>query len=76
MPALRIHLELIEKVAPQYPELAKVSEIWFANTSIMESEGWVYLSRLHRGPTQIMRFDNGVLKHRRDDSLGINEHVS
>jgi hypothetical protein len=69
-------LALIETVAPQYPELAKVDEIWFANTSIMESEGWVYLSRLHRGPTEIMRFHNGVLKHRRDDSLGINENVS
>jgi len=69
-------LALIETVAPQYPELAKVDEIWFANTSIMESEGWVYLSRLHRGPTEIMRFHDGLLKHRRDDSLGINENVS
>jgi hypothetical protein len=69
-------LALIETVTPQYPELARVDEIWFANTSIMESKGWVYLSRLHRGPTQIMRFHNGVLKHRRDDSLGINENVS
>jgi hypothetical protein len=68
-------LALIETVAPQYPELAKVDEIWFANTSIMESEGWVYLSRLHRGPTEIMRFHDGLLKHRRDDSLGINENV-
>ena len=69
-------LALIETVAPQYPELAKVDEIWFANTSIMESEGWVYLSRLHRGPAEIMRFHDGLLKHRRDDSLGINENVS
>ena len=42
----------------------------------MESEGWVYLSRLHRGPTEIMRFHDRLLKHRRDDSLGINENVS
>jgi hypothetical protein len=69
-------LELVEKIAPQYPDLAKVDEIWFVNTSIMESEGWVYLSRLHRGPTQIMRFQNGMLKHRRDDALGINEYMS
>jgi hypothetical protein len=69
-------LALIEAITPQYPELAKVDEIWFANTSIMESEGWVYLSRLHRGPTEIMRFHDGLLKHRRDDSLGINENVS
>jgi len=53
-------LELMEKIAPQYPDLAKVDEIWFANTSIMECEGWVYLSRLHRGPTQIMRFHKGA----------------
>jgi hypothetical protein len=68
-------LELIEKFAPDYPDIAKVDEIWFVNTSIMESEGWVYLSRLHHGPTQIMRFHNGVLKHRRNDALGINENV-
>ena len=66
----------IEKLTPDYPEIAKVDEIWFANTSIEESDGWVYLSRLHRGPTEIMRFHNGVLKHRRDDSRGINEDVS
>lgn len=69
-------LDLIEKFAPDYPDIAQVDEIWFVNTSIMESEGWVYLSRLHRGPTQIMRFHNGVLKHRRDDALGINENVN
>jgi hypothetical protein len=68
-------LELIEKFAPDYPDIAKVDEIWFANTSIIESEGWVYLSHLHRGPTQIM-FHDGVLKHRRDDALGINESVN
>jgi hypothetical protein len=66
----------IEKLAPLHTDLAKVDEIWFANTSIMESEGWVYLSRLHRGPTEIMRFHNGALKHRRDDRYGINEDVS
>jgi len=66
----------IEKLAPLHADLAKIDEIWFANTSSMESEGWVYLSRLHRGPTQIMRFHNGVLKHRRDDRYGINEDVT
>lgn len=69
-------LDEIEKLAPQHADIAKIDEIWFANTSIMESEGWVYLSRLHRGPTEIMRFHNGVLKHRRDDRYGINEDVS
>ena len=66
----------IEKLASLHPDLAKVDEIWMANTSIVESEGWVYLSRLHRGPTEVMRFHNGVLKHRRDDRYGINEAVS
>lgn len=66
----------IEKLAPRYPDLAKVDEVWMVNTSVMESEGWVYLSRLHRGPTQILRFHNGVLKHRRDDRYGIDEAVN
>ncbi len=65
----------IKKLAPQHTDPAKVHEIWFANTSNMESEGWVYLSRLHHGPTEIMRFHNGVLKHRRDDRSGINENM-
>jgi len=69
-------LSEIEKLASLHPDLAKVDEIWMANTSIVESEGWVYLSRLHRGPTEVMRFHNGVLKHRRDDRYGINEAVS
>jgi len=66
----------IEKLASRYPDLAKVDEVWMVNTSFMQSEGWVYLSRLHRGPTQIMRFHNGVLKHRRDDRYGINQAVN
>ena len=39
-------LDLIEKFAPDYPDIAKVDEIWFVNTSIMESEGWV-ISRVY-----------------------------
>jgi hypothetical protein len=66
----------IEKLARQHTDLAKIDEIWFADTSILESEGWVYLSRLHRGPTEIVGFHNGVRKHRRDDRDGINEDVS
>jgi len=66
----------IEKLASRYPDLAKLEEVWMVNTSIMESEGWVCLSRLHRGPTQIMRFHNEVLKHRRDDRYGINQAVN
>jgi hypothetical protein len=66
----------IEKLASRYPALARVDEVWMANTSIMDSEGWVYLSRLHRGPTQIMRFHKGVLRHLRDDRYGINQAVN
>ena len=66
----------IEKLALRYPYLARVDEVWMATTSIMDSEGWVYLSRLHRGPTQIMRFHNGTHKHRRDDRHGINHAVN
>jgi hypothetical protein len=66
----------IEKLTSRYPDLAKVHEVWMVNTSNMESEGWVYLSRLHRGPTQVMRFHNGVLKCRRDDRYGINQAVN
>ena len=66
----------IEKPASHCPDLTSVDEVWMANTSIMESEGWVYFSRLHRGPTQIMRFHNGALMHRRDDRHGINQAVN
>ena len=66
----------IEKLAPRYPDLAKVDEVWMVNTCNMESDGWVYYSRLHSGPVQIMRFHNGVLKHRRDDRYGINQAVN
>jgi hypothetical protein len=66
----------VEKLASIYPDLARVDEVWMVNTSIMESEGCVYLSRLHRGPTKMMRFRDGVLKHQRDDRYGINEAVN
>jgi hypothetical protein len=65
----------IERLTSRYPDFARVGEVWMVDTSIVESEGWVYLSRLHRGPTQIMRFHNGVLKYRRDDRYGINRAV-
>lgn len=69
-------LDLIEQFAATFPDVAKVDEIWFADTSLSESEEWTYFSRLHRGPTQIMSFHKDVLKHRRDDALGINEDVT
>jgi hypothetical protein len=66
----------LEKLTLAYPDVAKVEEIWYANTSIYETEGWCYFARIGDGPTEIMRFQNGVLKHRRDDRYGISEDVS
>jgi len=34
-----------------------------------------YFSRIGDGPNEIMRFEKGVLEHRRDDRDGINEDV-
>lgn len=65
----------LEKLTLSYPDIAKVEEIWYANTSIFETEGWCYFLGIGGGPTGIMRFQNGVLKHRRDDRYGINEDV-
>ena len=63
-------LDLIEKFAPDYPDIAKVDEIWFANTSIRESEGWVYLSRLQRGSLMLsFRERAGLIHYERRDFL-------
>jgi hypothetical protein len=66
----------LEKLTISYTDIAKVEEIWYANTSIFETEGWCYFLRIGDCPTETMRFQNGVLKHRRDDRYGINEDVN
>jgi hypothetical protein len=60
--------EEVVKLAPAFPDLARVDEIWFANTSIYESEGWAYFALIDgRGLVELMKFQDGVLQHRRDD---------
>ena len=52
----------LEELTLSYPDIANVEEIWYANTSIFETEGWCYFLRIGDGPTEIMRFQNGVLQ--------------
>ena len=62
-----IYREIV-RLAPKFPDLAKVDEIWFANTAILASEGWVYFTLLDgRGLVELLTFENAVLKTRRDD---------
>ena len=69
-------LQELETLAPSFPELTKVDETWLVDTSILQSDGWTYFSRLGRGPVELLRFENGILKHRRDDRYGINSPVA
>ena len=67
-----IYREIV-RLAPKFPDLARIDEIWFANTSILASEGWAYFALLDgRGLVELLTFENAVLKTRRDDrpSLG------
>src|SRR5258708_20389560 len=60
----------VVKLAPRFPDIAKINEIWFANTSILASEGWAYFElRDGRGLVELLTFQNGVLQQRRDDRL-------
>ena len=63
----QVYREIV-KLAPQFPDLARVDEIWIANTSILASEGWAYFTLLDgRGLVELLTFENAVLKTRRDD---------
>ena len=67
-----IYREIV-RLAPKFPDLAKIDEIWFVNTSILSSEGWAYFTLVDgRGLVELLTFENAVLKTRRDDrpSLG------
>jgi hypothetical protein len=58
----------IAKLAGSFPDLARIDEIWFANTSILASENWTYFTLLDgRGLVELLTFENGALKTRRDD---------
>jgi hypothetical protein len=60
----------IEKIAPTFPELNDVHEIWIVDTSILESDGWTYFRHMDRarGLVESLAFEKGVLRQRRDHS--------
>jgi len=63
----------IERLAPEFPDLKDVHEIWIVETSIQASDGWVYFRRFDgRGLVETMDFERGALTRRRNDdgSLG------
>jgi len=63
----QVYCEVV-KLAPKFPDIAKIDEIWLANTSILASEGWAYFTLMDgRGLVELLSFENGVLKTRRDD---------
>jgi len=60
----------IVKIAPPFPDLACIDEIWMANTAILSSEQWASFSLMDgRGLVELLIFENGALKSRRDDRL-------
>ncbi len=63
-------MQQIGRIAPNFPELNRVDEIWIVDTSILESEGWVYFRHMDRskGLVESLAFEKGVLKRRRDHS--------
>jgi len=57
-----------KKLAPKFPDLAKIDELWVANTSSLASEGCAFFTFMDgRGLVELLSFENGVLKNRRDD---------
>jgi hypothetical protein len=58
----------IVKLSPAFPVLARIDEIWIANTAILASEQWAYFTLMDgRGLVELLTFENGTLKSRRDD---------
>jgi hypothetical protein len=58
----------IVKLEPAFPDLARVDELWIANTSTLASEHWAYFTLMDgRGLVELLTFENGMLKCRRDD---------
>jgi hypothetical protein len=63
----QVYGELV-RLAPQFADLAKVDEIWHANTFILASEGGAYFTLMDgRGPVESLSFEHGALTMRRDD---------
>ena len=60
----------IVKLSGAFPDLARIDEIWIANTSILASEHWASFSLMDgRGLVELLIFENAALKSRRDDRL-------
>jgi hypothetical protein len=58
----------VVKLAPTYPDIGKIDEIWFADTSGLAAEGWVSFELMDgRGLVEVLTFQNGVMQQRRDD---------
>jgi hypothetical protein len=55
----------IERQAPKFPQLKDIDEVCIVDTSIWESENWVYFRRFdERGIIETMAFKNGELERR------------
>jgi hypothetical protein len=58
----------IVRLSSGFPDLAKIHEIWFANTSLFASNRWMHFTLMDgRGLVEQLVFENGILKTRRDD---------
>jgi hypothetical protein len=63
----RVYREVV-KLAPSFPDLARITEIWSVNTAILTSDGCAYFTLMDgRGLVELLSFKNGVLTRRRDD---------
>ena len=55
----------IERLAHKFPQLKDIDEVCIVDTSIWESEHWVYFRRFdERGIVETMAFKNGALERR------------
>jgi hypothetical protein len=55
----------IERLAHEFPQLKDIDEVCIVDTSIWESEHWVYFRRFdERGIVETMAFKNGALERR------------
>lgn len=58
----------IVKLAPSFVDLARIDEIWIANTCSLASEHWASFTLMDgRGLVELLIFKNAALKSRRDD---------
>jgi len=55
----------IERLAPEFPQLRDIDEVCIVDTSIWESENWVYFRRFDEGGiVETMAFKNRALERR------------